>query len=134
MQHSVHGKIRAKQARLPEALDDRGYNEIKTFRDFDSRYTAPLHGFDSAEDYWRKCSCGPWLEQIRLPSLIVNAVDDPFLAAGCYPLQECASNPHMTLEITRDGGHVGFVALNDGGRYWSEERVVAFIRQLDWRK
>lgn len=131
---SLHAKICAKQARFPEALDDRGYHEIKTFRDFDARYTAPLHGFDSAEDYWSKCSCGPWLEQIRLPSLIVSAVDDPFLAAGCYPLHECAANPHTTLEITRHGGHVGFVALNDGGRYWSEERAVAFIRQLDWRQ
>jgi predicted alpha/beta-fold hydrolase len=131
---SLHGKIRAKQDRFPEALDDRGYNEIKTFRDFDARYTAPLHGFDSAEDYWRKCSCGPWLEQIRQPSLIVNAVDDPFLAAGCYPIQECASNTHTTLEITRHGGHVGFVSLNAGGCYWSEERAVAFVRHLHCRQ
>jgi hypothetical protein len=131
---SLHGKIRAKQARFPEALDDRGYHEIKTFRDFDERYTAPLHGFDSAEDYWHKCSCGPCLEHIRLPSLIVNAFDDPFLTKGCYPIQMCASNPHTTLEITRHGGHVGFVPLNNSGCYWSEERAVAFIRQLDSRQ
>jgi predicted alpha/beta-fold hydrolase len=132
--NSLHDKIRAKQARFPEALDDQGYHEIKTFRAFDGRYTAPLHGFDSAEDYWRKCSCGPWLEQIRLPSLIVNAFDDPFLTKGCYPIQMCASNPHTTLEITRHGGHVGFVPLNNSGCYWSEERAVAFIRQLDSRQ
>jgi hypothetical protein len=47
-----------------KSFDDHGYHEIKTFRDFDERYTAPLHGFDSAEGYWHKCSCAPWLKRI----------------------------------------------------------------------
>lgn len=124
----LHEKVKAKQVQFPQHIDDLHYHQLKTFRDFDGRYTAPIHGFKSAEDYWEKCSCRPWLKQIKVPSLIINSLDDPFLAGGCYPVEECAGNPNTTLEITRDGGHVGFVALNRGGRYWSEERAVKFIR------
>ncbi len=125
---SLHLKIKAKQHRFPDALDDTDYHRIKTFRQFDGRYTAPLHGFDSAQDYWTRCSSKPWLEHIRVPTLIVNAADDPFLAGGCYPVQECRRNPMLTLEIPRYGGHVGFVAFNGHGRYWSEERALSFLR------
>lgn len=127
---SLHLKIRAKQHRFPVALDDTNYHEIKTFRQFDGRYTAPLHGFDSAQDYWTRCSSKPWLECIQIPTLIVNAADDPFLAGGCYPVQECRRNPMLTLEIPRYGGHVGFVAFNGHGRYWSEDRALRFLRQF----
>jgi len=126
----LHEKIKLKQAQFPRDIDDRDYHRIRTFRDFDDRYTAPIHGFASAEDYWTRCSSRPWLHRISIPTLIVNSLDDPFLAGGCYPVEECAGNPNTKLEITRHGGHVGFVAQNLGGRYWSEERAVQFIRSL----
>ena len=126
----LHEKIRIKQAQFPKDIDDHGYHKIKTFRDFDNRYTAPIHGFESAEDYWVKCSSLPWLSRIDVPTLIINSRDDPFLGSGCYPVKECAGNPNTTLQITRNGGHVGFVARNNEGRYWSEERTVKFIRSL----
>lgn len=124
----LHEKIKMKQAAFPQDVDDHNYHQLKTFKDFDGRYTAPLHGFESAEDYWQKCSCRPWLKQIKVPSLIVNSQDDPFLAGGCYPVEECTDNPHTTLEVTRHGGHVGFVAQNRTGRYWSEEKAVKFVK------
>lgn len=127
---SLHKKVKAKKVRFPQDIDDRHYRQLKTFRDFDGRYTAPIHGFDSAEDYWAKCSSRPWIQQITVPSLIVNSLDDPFLEGGCYPVEECAGNPNTTLEVTRHGGHVGFVAWNRGGRYWSEDRAVEFIKNL----
>ena len=127
---SLHLKLRAKQHRFPEALDDTNFHGIKTFRQFDDRYTAPLHGFESAQDYWTKCSSKPWLERIQVPTLIVNAADDPFLAGGCYPVQECRRNPRLVLEIPRNGGHVGFVRFNSRGRYWSEDRALGFLRHL----
>ena len=129
----LRAKIRLKQALYPERIDDRNYHELKTFRDFDNRYTAPLHGFDDADDYWRKCSCGPWLERIEVPALIVNSRDDPFLAGGCYPVAECAANPYLSLEVTRYGGHVGFVGTGGNGRYWSETRTLRFLRRLSDR-
>ncbi|PLX94786.1 MAG: alpha/beta hydrolase [Desulfuromonas sp.] len=127
----LHQKIKQKQALFPQQIDDHDYHTLKSFKDFDGRYTAPIHGFASAEDYWQKCSCRPWLNRIKVPSLIVNALDDPFLAGGCYPMEECAGNPHTRLEITRHGGHVGFMAANGEQNYWSEERAVAFIGQLE---
>ena len=127
---SLHQKIKAKQHRYPGILDDAGFSRIKTFQQFDDRYTAPLHGFRDAQDYWTRCSSRPWLAGIEVPALIVNALDDPFLTGGCYPLQECALNPRVTLETPRHGGHVGFVDFRADGRYWSEQRALAFIRQL----
>ena len=126
----LHEKIVMKQAQFPQDIDDHNYHQLKTFRDFDERYTAPIHGFDSAKDYWEKCSSRPWLHQINVPTLIVNSLDDPFLEGGCYPVKECEGNAHTTLEITRHGGHAGFVALNRRKRYWSEEKAVTFIRNL----
>lgn len=123
-------KIRRKKPLYPDLIDDSNYHKIKTFKQFDDRYTAPIHGFDSAEDYWSKCSCGPWLGKIEVPTLVINAADDPFLSGACYPLEACDVNPNLTLEITRYGGHVGFVAENGEQNYWSEERTVAFISRL----
>lgn len=123
----LHHKIKLKQTQYPKEFDDRDYHRLKTFRDFDARYTAPVHGFASAEDYWQKCSSRPWLKQVRVPALIVNALDDPFLAGGCYPQQECAANPQVELVMTRHGGHVGFMPRPGRRRYWSEERTVQFI-------
>ena len=131
---TLHEKIKAKQSRYPEALDDTGYREIKTFRQFDDRYTAPLHGFNSARDYWTRCSSRPWLGRIKVPTLIINAADDPFLAGGCYPLQACRHNPVIALKIPRYGGHVGFVAFNRQERYWSEDQAVTFLQDCGMHK
>lgn len=124
-------KVRMKQKQYPDQINDRHYDQLKNFKDFDDRYTAPLHGFDSAEDYWQKCSCRPWLSQIKVPSLIVNSLDDPFLIDGCYPVKECSDSCNVTLEMTRHGGHVGFVGRPKEQLYWSEKRAVTFIRELD---
>jgi len=129
----LHEKIKMKQVDFPQQINDHDYHQLKSFADFDGRYTAPIHGFVSAEDYWKKCSCRPWLGQIKVPSLIVNSLDDPFLIDGCYPVQECTDNPHLRLEITRHGGHVGFMAQNGEQNYWSEQRAVDFIRQQEGR-
>lgn len=123
----LHQKVKAKMVLFPDQIDDRGYAQIKDFKAFDDRYTAPIHGFQNAEDYWAKCSCGPLLGRIRIPSLIVNAADDPFLGASCYPDQQKIF-PHVTVEVPTYGGHVGFMRRRINGEYWSESRAVAFIQ------
>ena len=123
----LHQKIKAKMVLFPDQIDDQGYDQIKDFKAFDDRYTAPMHGFKNAEDYWAKCSCGPLLARIRVPSLIVNAADDPFLAPSCYPDPQ-KFNPHVKVEIPKYGGHVGFMRRRINGEYWSETRTVAFIQ------
>ncbi len=123
----LRAKIRAKMQNLPGVLDDAGYERIKTFRDFDERYTAPLHGFASAEDYWAKASARPWLIRIALPALMVNAMDDPLLGPGCFPWQEARDNPHFHLEAPRHGGHVGFLSFDGDGLCWLERRALEFL-------
>lgn len=124
---SLHQKIRTLMKRMPGKIDDVGYEHIRTFQDFDNRYTAPIHGFADAEDYWRQCSCRPFLPQIQVPTLLVNARNDPFLAESCYPVQEAQANANLHLEMPASGGHVGFAELRNCGEYWSERRAVAFL-------
>lgn len=122
-------KIRDKQPRYPQLLDDRGLGAIRTFREFDNRYTAPLHGFRDARDYWQRASAGPWLEQIRVPTLIINAADDPFLAPPCYPYEAVEKNPMLQMQVPKYGGHVGFLQAGCDGVTWAENRARTFIQQ-----
>lgn len=123
----LHQKIKEKMALMPDALNDTGYENIKTFKAFDDRYTAPIHGFDNAEDYWRKCSSNQFIPHIKQPTLIINAKNDPFLPKECFPLAEAGYNRHVTLKIPESGGHVGFIELNRQGLYWSERQAIAFL-------
>jgi predicted alpha/beta-fold hydrolase len=120
-------KIRMKMLFMPELIDDHGYEAIKNFKDFDDRYTAPLNGFRNAEDYWEKSSCKPFLSGISVPTLLINAADDPFLPDLCYPREEAHANPFLFLDIPKHGGHVGFVTFKQQGEYWSETRAVSFV-------
>jgi len=126
---SLRQKIRDKMAMFPAWIDDEGFDRIKTFREFDDRYTAPLHGFRDAADYWARCSAGPFIRGICVPTLIVNAADDPFLAPACYPVEAARNNPHVHLEVPDHGGHIGFILFNHGGAYWSELRAAAFLEE-----
>ena len=126
----LHEKIRDKMELLPGRIDDHGFEKIKTFRQFDDRYTAPIHGFKDALDYWKKCSSKQFLPAVQVPCLIVNAADDPFLSKECYPVREAAENPYITMEIPKSGGHVGFIEFNRQNRYWSEKRAVSFLNSV----
>ena len=125
----LHQKIKEKMVLFPDRIDDSGYDRIDNFKKFDDRYTAPIHGFKNAEDYWKKCSSGPYLMDVRIPSLIINAKDDPFLGPSCYPYQQ-SKNPNIHLEITQYGGHVGFMNDRINGQYWSESQAVDFIKMV----
>lgn len=125
----LHEKIKAKKAAFPDLFDDQDYAKIKNFYDFDNRYTAPMHGFVDADDYWRQCSSKQFIKDIQVPTLLVSALDDPFLAKSCYPFSESATNPHTALETPKHGGHVGFVTFNRNKLYWSEERTVMFLKE-----
>jgi hypothetical protein len=126
---SLHEKIKRKMELMPGATDDTGYDRIRNFKDFDDRYTAPIHGFRNAEDYWAKCSSLRFIPEVKIPTLIVNALDDPFLANGCYPVSAASDSRQVYLEMPKSGGHVGFVQFNKEGRYWSEDRALEFLRQ-----
>jgi len=101
---------------------------IKTFWEFDEAYTAPIHGFDSAQDYYTKCSSRQFLKDIQTPTLIIHSKDDPFMSPKILPSEEELSTC-VILELHEKGGHVGFV----GGsilrpEYYLEKRVVEFFK------
>jgi len=123
----LHKKIQAKMRLFPGQINDHAYQRIKNFRDYDNRYTAPLHGFKNAEDYWTACSSQQFIPAIKIPTLIVNALNDPFLAGGCYPRKEAAQSRWVSLETPKSGGHAGFIAFNKNHLYWSEKRAVEFL-------
>jgi uncharacterized protein len=123
----LHHKIRLKMQMFPGAIDDHGYGNIRSFKEFDDRYTAPLHGFENAEEYWRWASSKPVLAGITIPTLVVDAADDPFLAPACHPIEAARMNPGLFLEIPAYGGHVGFMAWSSDGSYWSEQRAMDFL-------
>lgn len=120
-------KIRTKSLMFPGLLDTEGLDELNTFFPFDDRYTAPIHGFRDAAEYYRRCSSQQFLHALRVPTLLVQAEDDPFLPSSCYPIEEAAASRALSLLIPRHGGHVGFVQLNPANRYWSEEEAGLFL-------
>lgn len=101
-----------------------GVHRIRDFKTWDGRFTAPLHGFKSAEDYYTRSSSKPLLKNIRIPALIVNAKNDPFLGPECFPEAELRGHPFVRFEAPERGGHVGF---KRGGRYVSEQRALEFL-------
>lgn len=105
-----------------------GLAGLRDFYAFDDRVTAPLHGYAGVHDYYARASCRQYLKNIRTPTLILHALDDPFMRPAVVPAAAELS-PWVILELSRHGGHVGFVA---GGlpwrpRYWLEERIPAFL-------
>jgi predicted alpha/beta-fold hydrolase len=120
-------KVEAKALDFPDEINADDYDQIKTFQHFDDRYTAPIHGFESAADYWARSSCKAVLKDIRIPALLVNAKNDPFLPASCFPYAEARQSTWLSLEVPESGGHVGFIELNKRQAYWMERRVVEFV-------
>jgi len=111
-------------------FDKQRVKHIKTFWEFDEVYTAPIHGFKSAQDYYTKCSSKQFLKDIVTPTLIIHSSDDPFMSTDIIPTDDEIS-PKTTLELYKNGGHVGFI----GGtllkpHYWLEERIVKFLKQF----
>ncbi len=122
-------KIQAKALLFPDLISVNGFEKIKTFREFDTRYTAPLHGFVDADDFYTKASSGSYLEAIQTPTLIVNALNDPFLPEACYPIEIAKEHAHLFLETPKRGGHVGF-SLAGTGDNWMERRAFEFTNSL----
>jgi predicted alpha/beta-fold hydrolase len=99
-------------------------DRLDTFRSFDDQVTAPLHGFTGVDDYYRRSSSRQFLKRIRTPTLILQALDDPFLFPDAVPNND-ELGPGITLELSRRGGHVGFVAGRWPWkpRFWLDERL-----------
>ena len=124
---SLSAKVKAKPA-LAQAVDIKRLDTIRTLLEFDDHFTGPLHGFAGAIDYYTRCSSIHALPHIRVPTLIINALNDPFLSEDCFPRQ---SYDFVRLEYPERGGHVGFAQFDRNGLYWSEMKAVAFMKPTE---
>jgi predicted alpha/beta-fold hydrolase len=104
-------------------------DNIETIEAFDEHYTAPMHGFESAKDYYDKCSSKQFLKNICIPTHIIHALDDPFMDERIIPIQKDVSS-FVSLELTQHGGHVGFIAGSlFKPTYWLEEQIPRIFSQ-----
>ncbi len=122
-------KIEAKSKQFPALVNASGFEQIKSFRDFDNRYTSPLHGFKDADDFYERASSGSYISSIQKPTLIVNSLSDPFLPKECYPFEIAQCHNHVHLETPQHGGHVGF-SLTGKKENWMEVRAFEFLTQI----
>ena len=125
---TLKATVRRKAHFMPDRVTVEGLRGIKSLFAFDDQYTAPLNGFADAHDYYAQCSSGPYLDAIRIPTLLVNARNDPFLPETCYPVETCRSHECVSLEMPDSGGHLGFPL--GCGAYWAESRAVQFFSGL----
>lgn len=124
---SLENKRKLKVAQFPDEKILHG-PMARSLYEFDDRYTAPLHGFCDAADYYSRCSALNYLAGIRTKTLIMNAVNDPLLTDSCFPGREALRSPVVELEFPETGGHVGFASPGKNGHYRSEERATAFLQ------
>ena len=129
---TMREKILKKRSILPDHLPFDRLPNIKTFHEFDDLFTAPLHGFQNAEDYYHQASSKNYLKEIKIPTLLVNARNDPFLTASCFPTALAKEHTQLFLETPLSGGHCGFLPENRQGECWSESRTLTFLEEEDF--
>jgi len=123
-------KSLAKLERFPGLYEAAQVRAASGFREFDNTVTAPLHGFRDVEHYWSAASSGPWLEHIRVPTLLINARNDPFLPEHALLAASKKAAPCVVLEFPRTGGHAGFVSGPFPGHHgWLSNRLLDFLEQ-----
>jgi uncharacterized protein len=125
---SMKEKLAQKIIQYPDYLSHLDLDQIRSITDFDNAFTCPLWGFNDANDYYTKCSCNQFIPEIRLPTLIVNAQNDPILHVDSHPIKECRNHQCVYLELPPEGGHVGFVYDNLHINHWSEQRAIEFLK------
>lgn len=124
-------KHKLKQKQLQTGvLRDVDIHRLKDFWSFDDKVTAPLHGFKSAVDYYKKSSSRQYLHSIVIPTLILHAKDDPFMDTTVIP-HDHELSPQVTLELSEQGGHVGFIGgvIPGFGKSWLLQRIPSFVKQ-----
>jgi uncharacterized protein len=127
--HTLKPKALAMAAAFPDLLNSAKIRRARSMWTFDEFVTAPLHGFAGANDYWSRASSKPWLAEIALPTLVLNARNDPFIPATSLPGPGEVSR-NVVLEHPAQGGHAGFlVGPAPGNLAWLPKRVLHFFTQ-----
>jgi hypothetical protein len=127
---SLKRKVRAKTDLLEGLVDLEVVLASRTIREFDDAATAPIHGFRDASEYYRLCSGAGFVAGIRVPTLVLHALDDPFLPASAFPRAALDANPAVTAVVHPLGGHVGFLEGPPWApRYWGDEEGARFLAE-----
>jgi len=124
-------KTLEKLRRFPDLVDRERLSRVRTIAEFDELVTAPVHGFPSADAYWRASSCAQFLPGIRRPTLLISAQDDPVVPSSVLPIDAIAKNTILQSRFPASGGHVGFI---DGPwpwrpERWAEHQALAFLAE-----
>lgn len=121
-------KIKLKATQFPEIFDLSEIDEISDFYNFDTRFSAPLYGFKSVEEFYSYASAGNYIEGIKLPTLLINSLNDPLFPEDCYPYKEAENHDHFYLETPKRGGHMGFWRPGQK-ESWAEKRALQFVKE-----
>ncbi len=124
---SLRPKIEAKAKQFPDLVDINNFGNIRIWEDFDKYFSAPLNGYTDADDFYEKASAKNFMAGTTIPTLLVNAKNDPLLNDYCSPRDICTDHPNLFLETPKDGGHVGFQVANNQ-HTWSEDRAWEFCQ------
>lgn len=125
----LRSRMRLRHQLDPEAFPLDGIDRVRSIREFDDRFTAPSFGFRDAAEYYETQSAIRFLGGIRVPTLLLQAQDDPVIPFEIYERPEVRANPLVELVATRHGGHVGFIARRPP-RFWSDELVVRWMERI----
>ena len=130
---SMRQRIRRKRKFFPERYNTKGLRRLRKIRDFDERYTIVEGGYASVEEYYERASSIRVLGQIRTPSLMIHAQDDPFVPFAPFRHPSIAENPYLIFLAPEHGGHVGFLgaAANGEDRFWVENRAIEFCKLVN---
>ena len=125
-------RILRKAALYPDRYDVRHLRGMRSLRDFDNQITARYSGFLDAQDYYTRAAAARVVDHIAVPTLVVHALDDPFIRVLPETREKLLHNPNITYVETRHGGHCAFLAAANGydGR-WAERQAIAFLQHVE---
>jgi predicted alpha/beta-fold hydrolase len=121
-------RFRRKIALYPGLYTAEGLDKIRTVRQFDDQVVALYGGFTGVDDYYHRVASSNWAQNIIVPTLILHALDDPFIRMTPDTRTKLVANPRVVLIETRHGGHCAFLSLEQGdGGYWAERTLLDFL-------
>ncbi len=127
--HHLQKTVEKKEKLMPGTLKTKSFSNIDSIIDFDDSYTAPAFGFQDARDYYEQCSSTRFLPAIQVPTLVVQAQDDPIIPFAVFHHPAFQENPNLHLLSPAHGGHVGFISRRKP-RFWVAEPILGFCRSL----
>ena len=125
---SLKSRMRLKQRHFPDLYDLSRLEQIRNLREFDAEFTARAGGFESVDDYYHRASSLRVIANIRMPTLIIHAEDDPFIPVEPLRDRVFSENPYILMITTERGGHVAFISANPEDRFWAENRAIEFFQ------